>query len=361
MMLEAESGPSQQSQITAHPNRPLRFEGPLQAHGFSWRKRALLRQFTQRDDIHFLSGDEAIAPGIDLMLWGGVAVPRGVDTAANRIIRVEDGFLRSIGLGADLVRPISWVLDTTGIYFDASRPSDLEDLLEATSFQETELNRASKYRHRLVMNGISKYNLAGEPWSRPPGALLVVMVVGQVESDASIAYGSSEIKTNLALLKAVREARPDALLVYKPHPDVVAGLRMSGVGDLEAKRWADVVLPDASPSQLLTQVDEVHVMTSLLGFEALLRDVKVVCYGQPFYAGWGLTEDLQPISRRTRRLTLDALVAGSLLQYPTYLSSTTNLRCSPEQALDELLANKPRSGVDTPWWRRAIRPLIAQK
>ena len=102
-------------------------------------------------------------------------------------------------------------------------------------------------------------------------------------------------------------------------------------------------------------------MTSLLGFEALLRDTKVFCYGQPFYAGWGLTQDLHPIARRTRRLTLDALVAGSLLQYPTYLSSTTNLLCTPEEALEELITKKERSRVDTPWWRRAIRPLIAQK
>ena len=339
----------------------MRFEGPLQAHGFSWRKRALLRQFTQREDIHFLSSGEPISVGVDLLLWGGAAVPRGVDPTTTRIIRVEDGFLRSIGLGADLVRPMSWVLDTTGIYFDSSRPSDLENLLENDDFGDNELKRASEFRHRLVTNEVSKYNLAGEPWRRPSDPRLVVLVVGQVESDASIAYGSSEIKTNLELLKAVREARPDALLVYKPHPDVVAGLRASGTGDLEAQRWANFVLPDASPSQLLTQVDEVHVMTSLLGFEALLRDTKVFCYGQPFYAGWGLTQDLHPIARRTRRLTLDALVAGSLLQYPTYLSSTTNLLCTPEEALEELIAKKERSRVDTPWWRRAIRPLIAQK
>jgi capsular polysaccharide export protein len=339
----------------------MMLKGPLQAHGFSWRKRALLRQFTQREDIHFLSSNEPISPGKDLLLWGAAAVPRGVDPAANRVIRVEDGFLRSIGLGADLVRPISWVLDTTGLHFDASRPSDLENLLGNTAFCENELKRASKFRHRLVTNEISKYNLVGNPWRRPPDARLVLLVVGQVESDASIAFGSPEIKTNLDLLQAVREARPEALLVYKPHPDVVAGLRASGTGDLEAQRWADLVLPDSSPSQLLTQVDEVHVMTSLLGFEALLRDTKVFCYGQPFYAGWGLTQDLHPIARRTRRLTLDALVAGSLLQYPTYLSSTTNLLCTPEEALEELITKKERSRVDTPWWRRAIRPLIAQK
>ena len=40
---------------------------------------------------------------------------------------------------------------------------------------------------------------------------------------------------------------------------------------------------------LLGIVDEVHTLTSLTGFEALLRGIEVHAYGGPFYAGWGLT------------------------------------------------------------------------
>ena len=36
--------------------------------------------------------------------------------------------------------------------------------------------------------------------------------------------GGATIRTNLELLKAARQAVPDAHLVYKPHPDVVAAL-----------------------------------------------------------------------------------------------------------------------------------------
>jgi capsular polysaccharide export protein len=68
--------------------------------------------------------------------------------------------------------------------------------------------------------------------------------------------------------------------------------------------------------------DVVHTMTSLTGFDALLRGKRVVVYGQPFYAGWGLTEDVlqegAAFARRQRRLSLDALVAGTLLRYPIY-------------------------------------------
>jgi len=137
-------------------------------------------------------------------------------------------------------------------------------------------------------------------------------------------------------------------------------LRKRGAGKDEAARWVDEVLVDASPTQLLDQIDEVHVMTSLFGFEALLRNVKVVCHGQPFYSGWGLTEDIYPVKRRTRRLTIDELVVGALLNYPRYLSPSTGQPCSPEQALTELTKWRDRSNQEIPWWRRAIRPLIAQ-
>jgi capsular polysaccharide export protein len=62
-----------------------------------------------------------------------------------------------------------------------------------------------------------------------------------------------------------------------------------------------------------------------------MRGREVTCHGTPFYAGWGLTRDLGAVpARRTRRLTLDALVAGVLILYPRYLDPVTGLPCSPE-------------------------------
>ncbi len=70
-----------------------------------------------------------------------------------------------------------------------------------------------------------------------------------------------------------------------------------------------------STAALLSEIDELHTLTSLAGFEALLRGRRVVVYGRPFYAGWGLTTDLAQIDRG-RRLTLEELVAGALILYP---------------------------------------------
>jgi capsule polysaccharide export protein KpsC/LpsZ len=149
---------------------------------------------------------------------------------------------------------------------------------------------------------------------------LVVLVPGQVEDDASVRYGCIDVKTNLGLLQAVRLARPDAFIVYKPHPDVVSGNRAGALA--QAREFADHVETHCSVVSCIEACDEVHTMTSLAGFDALLRGKRVVTYGQPFYAGWGLTQDIvtdgAAFTRRIRRLTLDALVAGALLRYPIY-------------------------------------------
>jgi capsular polysaccharide export protein len=332
---------------------------PVFAHGFSWRKRAFVRAFSARGDVRFVRSGEQVTAGATLLLWGSAPAPHGLPDGV-RIVRMEDGFLRSVGLGADLTRPLSWVLDEEGIYYDARTPSTLERLLQDCVLDQEELARAAALRRRVVESGVTKYNLVGRAWYRPADARHVVLVPGQVETDASIACGVVDIRTNLGLLQAVRAARPGSWVVYKPHPDVVAGLRGAGVGEEKAQAFCDEVLPEASMHHLLHQVDEVHVLTSLAGFEALLRGKPVSCWGHPFYAGWGLTQDSHPHPRRTRRLTLDELVAGALLRYPVYVG-TDGRRCTAEGALDALLAWRAREPRQERWWRRWIRPLIARR
>ena len=142
----------------------------------------------------------------------------------------------------------------------------------------------------------------------------------------------------MALLQAVRRAEPDAFLVYKPHPDVVAGLCRSGAGEQQADAFCDRVITEGGISALFAQVDALHVLTSLAGFEALLRRVEVHCWGLPFYAGWGLTQDRHRCARRGRALPLDGLVHGALIGYPRYVSRHSGWFITPEQAIDELVA-----------------------
>ena len=267
-------------------------------------------------------------------------LPDGLPEAAARhrvkLIRVEDGFIRSVGLGSDFLPPASLVFDTRGMYFDPRGGSDLEDLLRDSEFPPALLARAERLRAQVVARGITKYNLAADG---PVLDLLAdrrrILVPGQVEDDLSIRFGAGEVRTNLDLLARVRSANPDAFIIYKPHPDVLAGHRIGAVPEVEARRFADIVVPGGSTNSLLAVTDELHTMTSLAGFEALLRGRRVVVYGRPFYAGWGLTTDL-PAFERGRRLSLDQLVAGALILYPRYLDPLTRLPCGPEILIERL-------------------------
>lgn len=257
-----------------------------------------------------------------LVHWGREAPVGLADLAAEcgvRLLRMEDGFVRSVGLGSDLIRPMSLVLDARGIYFDPSRESDLEHLLNTRNFDDDDRRRAHQVRDFIVEYGITKYNI--EPRETPQwssGGREVVLVPGQVEDDASIRFGCVDVRTNMGLLKAARSVHPEAYIVYKPHPDVASSNRKGRVALAAAREFADHVETAVSIVSCIEACDVVHTMTSLSGFDALLRGKRVVVYGRPFYAGWGLTEDVVTVERRNRRLSLDELIAGALLHYPLY-------------------------------------------
>lgn len=269
---------------------------------------------------------------------GGIAVwasrePAGLAeraaTAGVPVIRVEDGFIRSAGLGADFIPPASITLDADGLYCDPTRPSGLERILDSIELDEPARERARRLITLLVSQNITKY-AAGTSDNLELPAGRTILVPGQVEDDRSVLLGGAGIRSNFEVLRRVREANPGAYILYKPHPDVDAGHRPGAVDNKLILRHADRIVRGGSTAELIMAVDEVHCLTSLAGFEALLRGKQVVVYGQPFYAGWGLTTDVNPPPRRGRRLTLEHLVAGTLIAYARYLDPLTQLPCGPE-------------------------------
>ncbi len=285
------------------------------------------------DDDHGRAARKAMSTGRRHMCWAGKATP-GTGT-----VQIEDGFLRSRGLGAELVPPLSLVCDELGIYYDPTRQSRLEQLIaQRADLRPDQQHRAERLIRCITELGLSKYNLGLQTPDLPEGHR--ILVPGQVEDDASIRLGAGEIATNLALLEHVRAENPDAVILYKPHPDIEAGLRDGAVPPEALDRLADAILPAADPAALLAEVQEVWTMTSLMGFEALLRRVRVTTTGAPFYAGWGLTRDLGDIpARRAARPTLEGLVHAALIDYPRYLDPVTRQPCPVEVAIDRLAAD----------------------
>ncbi|WP_295046819.1 capsular polysaccharide biosynthesis protein [uncultured Paracoccus sp.] len=287
-----------------------------------WKRPAIARAFGDGAGVRFA---EKPGPGVTLA-WAGVAAQ--VPGAA----RVEDGFLRSRGLGAELTPPLSLVADDLGIYYDPTRESRLERLIAAGP-PPGGVVRAERLIAAIRAAGLSKYNLTGS--YRPVASDRPrILVPGQVQDDASIRLGAGPERTNLDLLRRVRRDNPDAHLIFKPHPDVEAGLRP---GAIDATGLADEIAAGADPIALLAHVDQVWTITSTLGFEALLRGIPVTTLGAPFYAGWGLTRDLGPVPpRRTARPDLAALAHACLIAYPRYRDPVTGLPCPAEVAVDRL-------------------------
>jgi len=341
----------------------------VQMLGFSRWKEPLADLFFNGAAIRFVKAEQPLTRDLPVVSWG-CKHDEDLHNHPHPISRVEDGFLRSVGLGAGKARPLSWVVDDLGIYYDATRPSRLERILASEPFGPELLARAEALRLAICRAGLTKYNLPGASWQRPAEAARVLLVTGQVEGDASIRFGGHQIRSNLQLLRAVREHNPGAWVLYKPHPEVLAGTRARGDDEAQTVHWCDEVIGDTPLQQLLEVVDEVHVLTSQSGFEALLRGVPVTTYGQPFYAGWGLTRDLdlQPEvqARRSRRLSLDELVAGTLLLYPTYVSRITNRFTTAEQTLYELQhwhALPQPQGATSRWQdlKRRLSSLLGRK
>ena len=298
---------------------------------------------------------------VRLVVWASAEAADLAHEARRRDVpvwRMEDGFLRSVGLGCALVRPQSLVLDECGIYYDPRRASELERILSAGNIPPQTTERARRLRQRIVRLKVTKYNV-GNRLALPPELAADrrrrILVPGQVEDDASVRCGSPEIRSNAQLLAAVRAAAPDACIVFKPHPDVETGLRAGHVPEALARQWCDAVIRDTSILDLIELVDAVHTISSLAGFEALLRGKAVTTYGLPFYAGWGLTDDRLRCERRTRQVSLDELVAAALILYPAYVDPVTGRPCRVETVIDRLGQHK---GARSAWaWLARLRQL----
>lgn len=360
--VEAEAG---LERLIALRDRAERLGGFWGAAGFAPAKRPPIRRLLNSPKgqvrYHWLARNAARATEANdgrLVWWAGKESEPILKAAAATTaptVRMEDGFIRSRGLGSDFFGALSVVLDDLGVYYDATGPSRLEALIQEGAPDARALARAAQLRRRVVETGLSKYNLAGAApdWPRDRER---VLVVGQVENDRSIKLGCVDIRTNSGLVEAARRDFPDAYLIYRNHPDVTAGNR-PGLLDAHATAAVDVAADDLDIVACLEACDRLVTLTSQAGFEALMRGKPVTTYGRPFYAGWGLTDDRAGApDRRTRRATLDELVHAALIAYPLYVAPN-GWPCEAEDLVEALIAARgqllpaPPRGRVRRWWR----------
>lgn len=257
-------------------------------------------------------------------------------------LALEDGFLRSHGIG-DRYPPLSLVVDDAGIYYDCTRPSALELLLnsdrELLAGIAAEVARA---RSLILQHRLSKYNHAPDlpADALRPDDLARVLVIDQTAGDMSVALGAASAETFAAMLAAARTENPTATIYVKTHPEVSSGRKRGYLTDVRDDERTVVLREAVNPLSLIEQMDRVYVVTSTMGFEALLAGKPVSVFGLPWYAGWGATDDRQVCARRTRQRSVDELFAAAYIHYARYLDPVTHQRGTIFDVIDWLILQK---------------------
>lgn len=258
---------------------------------------------------------------------------------------MEDGFIRSVGLGIQYAPLASFILDKTGgLYFDARAPSQLENTLNYADVTAEQRQYALACIDKITTRNITKYNLleCETKEGRLPNKKRI-LVFGQFEGDASIKYGSTDLKLNTELIDLALSENLDAAIIYREHPDITSGLR-SSKSDITPYLDRIQVLPSNFPIwSRLPEFDKVYVITSLAGFEAAIRGARVRVAGSPFYAGWGITEDLKEHPRRQKERSVEEIFHAAYISGAIYVSPGTGKTTSFDETLECIQEMKKNS------------------
>ena len=304
-----------------------------------------------------LSGEIAHLTGLEPVRARGPLLPPGPEAvagwghkptadAARRLaarrglpyLAVEDGFLRSVRAGP-AEPPSSLVLDRAGIYYDARGPSDLEGLIAANGASAAAASAGRSIIELLKAKRLSKYNAAppeaaaGLP---PAGRARRVLVVDQTFADASIEGGMAGPDSFTAMLAAAIDENPGAQVLVRLHPEVISGAKRGYLADLARRENLTVLARPINPWRLFEDISHVYTVSSQLGLEALMAGCRVTCFGAPFYAGWGLTDDRQEIARRQGGASLEGLIAAAYQDYSHYFDAWTRTPVDVFTAADQL-------------------------
>ncbi|MBF7043714.1 capsular polysaccharide biosynthesis protein, partial [Campylobacter volucris] len=238
-----------------------------------------------------------------------------------KFLLLEDGFLRSLNLGIENSLSFSIVKDDVGIYYDATAPSRLENILNTYEFNEEELKQAKKAIKLIKQKKLSKYNnnlsLPKDLFSQNEKRVLIIT---QVCNDASLKYGLAENFSTQEIINDAIKENPQAKIYVKIHPDVLSGKKQSDFDIKDIPKECILIKENYNPIELLSFFDKVYTKTSGMGFEALMMGLECICYGKPFYAGWGLTKDKLKCKRRLKKRKLEEVFYAAYILYSEYFN-----------------------------------------
>ncbi len=237
------------------------------------------------------------------------------------IWRAEDGFVRSADLGANGATPYSLVFDKKGLYYNTDGSSELNDLLDRYSISDKTLKEGKKLFNLFQESNTSKYNPYFTKKNHTIKTTQSILVIGQVDSDASLRFGNTEGWNAEDMVRLAKMENPSAQIIYRPHPEIFKGYQDSKFKFDKVKFFAEIQSPEVDIIDAINKADHIYTICSLAGLEAVLRNKKVTVLGRAFYGGWGLTDDRVEYVHRSRQLTRLELFVIAYIVYPKYLCS----------------------------------------
>ncbi|NKI58365.1 hypothetical protein HCG46_08865 [Labrenzia sp. PO1] len=236
------------------------------------------------------------------------------------ICRVEDGFLRSVGLGAEKTAPSSIVIEEgTNLYFHKERDSRLHQIIRSLSDDELKdfHRKGIELQEKIISNNLTKYNFArrSSEFHVEKGSILVI---GQVERDESIRRGPDPYFTCEKLIEIAYRDNPGQSIHFKAHPEVLKGFAQPFSAPF--RRFPELVeFPrHANMFDYANRYERIYTISSLAGFELLLRGASITTLGSPWYAGWGLTDDRATVLEARQEISVQVLLWAAYGAYPYY-------------------------------------------
>ena len=283
--------------------------------------------------------------------WGRKRSGKWSETMAKlfrkKFLLLEDGFIRSIGLGVEGSPSFSMVKDDTGIYYDATKSSKLEDILNDYDFDSDIhlMETAKKSKAKIIEYKISKYNnFKSVDLSYLEDARPKVLIIAQTAGDSSLEFGLGYHFTTQQMLDEAIQDNFEATIYIKIHPDVLCGKKQSDIDLKKIPSSIHILIDNINPIELMGYFDKIYTKTSGMGFEALLFGKEVHCYGMPFYAGWGVTEDKLLCDRRTKKLSVDEILAGAYILYSEYYNPYLNEKSDILSVIEYIAEDRKTNG-----------------
>ncbi len=260
------------------------------------------------------------------------------------ILIIEDGFIRSFFPMPYGEISASMRMDAIGCYYDTYYPSAIENLLNDENFNlsDDELIYIRDLIKKIVDFDITKYNSSNKfitPIHQKSDN--IVLVIDQVYGDMSIQKGGLDDKDFTKILEHALHENPNSLVFVKQHPEAVLGIRKGHFeNDLLNDPRIVLITDNINSLSVIKHVDKVYCGTTQMGFEALLCGKDVCCFGKPFYAGWGVTNDRADIPRRTKSRCIEEIFYAAYIYNTVYLNPITKKKCNIDQVISYFSDNK---------------------